>query len=78
MSKVDSWRELLYLSVNSYVDIKSEWHYYFVKVNVLVTQLVLLFGTLGAVACQAPRSMVFPRQKYWSGLLFPSLGDLPS
>ena len=29
------------------------------------------------VACQAPLSMGFPRQEYWNGLLFPSLGDLP-
>ena len=29
------------------------------------------------VACQAPQSMVFSRQEYWSGLPFPSLGDLP-
>ena len=28
------------------------------------------------VARQAPLSMGFPRQEYWSGLLFPSLGDL--
>ena len=28
------------------------------------------------VAHQAPLSMGFPRQEYWSGLLFPSLGDL--
>ena len=27
--------------------------------------------------CQAPLSMEFPRQKYWSGLPFPSEGDLP-
>ena len=26
---------------------------------------------------QAPLSMGFPRQEYWSGLPFPSLGDLP-
>ena len=26
---------------------------------------------------QAPLSMVFSRQEYWSGLLFPSPGDLP-
>ena len=30
------------------------------------------------VACQAPLSMGFPRQEYWSGLPFPSLGDLPN
>ena len=29
-------------------------------------------------ACQAPLSMEFSRQKYWSGLPFPSPGDLPS
>ena len=29
------------------------------------------------VARQAPLSMVFPRQEYWSGLPFPTLEDLP-
>ena len=29
------------------------------------------------VACQAPLSMGFPRQEYWSRLSFPPLGDLP-
>ena len=29
------------------------------------------------VACQAPLSMKFSRQEYWSGLSFPSPGDLP-
>ena len=28
-------------------------------------------------ACQAPLSMGFPRQEYWSGLPFPPLGNLP-
>ena len=27
---------------------------------------------------QAPPSIEFPRQEYWSGLLFPSPGDLPN
>ena len=30
------------------------------------------------VACKAPPSMGFSRQKYWSGLPFPSPGDLPN
>ena len=34
------------------------------------------FATPWTVACQAPLSMVFPRQEYWSGLPFPSPGDL--
>ena len=35
------------------------------------------FAILWTVACQAPLSMRFPRQEYWSGLSFPSPGDLP-
>ena len=30
------------------------------------------------IACQAPPSMGFSRQEYWSGLPFPSAGDLPN
>ena len=29
------------------------------------------------LACQAPLSMGFSKQEYWSGLPFPSPGDLP-
>ena len=39
---------------------------------------VRLFVTPWTVASQAPLSMGFPRQKYWSGLPFPSPGDLPN
>ena len=35
------------------------------------------FATPWTVARQAPLSMEFPRQEYWSGLPFPSPGDLP-
>ena len=45
--------------------------------RVLVTQCVQLFATPLTVACQAPLSMGFSRQEYWSGLPFPSQGDLP-
>ena len=38
---------------------------------------VQLFATLWTVAYQAPPSMGFSRQEYWSGLPFPSPGDLP-
>ena len=33
---------------------------------------------LWTVAHQAPLSMGFPRQEYWSGLPFPSPGNLPN
>ena len=35
------------------------------------------FGTLWTVASQAPPSMGFFRQEYWSGLSCPPPGDLP-
>ena len=38
---------------------------------------VQLIATLWAVICQAPLSMGFSRQKYWSGLSCPPPGDLP-
>ena len=44
---------------------------------VLITQSCQLFVTQWTVACQAPLSMEFSRQEYWSGLPFPSQGDLP-
>ena len=39
---------------------------------------VQLFVTPWTVACQAPLSMGFSSQEYWSGLPFPSPGDLPN
>ena len=39
---------------------------------------VRLFATPWTVTYQAPWSMGFSRQEYWSGLPFPSPGDLPN
>ena len=39
--------------------------------------LVRLFAIPWTVACQVSLSMGFSRQEYWSGLPFPSPGDLP-
>ena len=36
-----------------------------------------LFSNPWIVAHQAPLSMGFPWQEYWSGMPFPSPGDLP-
>ena len=38
---------------------------------------VQIFVTPWIVARQIPLSMGFPRQEYWSGLPFPTPGDLP-
>ena len=39
---------------------------------------VQLFVTPWTVACQAPLSMGFSKQEYWSGLPCPPPGDLPN
>ena len=39
---------------------------------------ILLFATPRTVDHQAPLSMGFFMQEYWSGLPFPSPGDLPN
>ena len=49
-----------------------------VKVKVKSLSCVQLFATLWTVAYMAPLSMGFSRQEYWSGLPFPSPGDLPN
>ena len=43
----------------------------------LVLKLCPALATPWTEACQAPLSMGFSRQEYWSGLPFPSPGDLP-
>ena len=48
-----------------------------VKVKVKSLSCVQLFATPWTVAYQASLSLGFSRQEYWSGLPFPSLGDLP-
>ena len=42
----------------------------------LVAKLCLTLAILWTVTCQAPLSMGFSRPEYWSGLPFPSPGDL--
>ena len=49
-----------------------------VKVKVKSLSSVQLFETPWTISYQAPLSMEFSRQEYWSGLPFPSPGDLPN
>ena len=39
---------------------------------------VLFLETPWTIDHQAPLSLEFPKQEFWSGLLFPSLGDFPN
>ena len=43
----------------------------------VVVILLLSLATSCTIAHQTPVSMGFSRQEYWSGLPFPSPGDLP-
>ena len=44
----------------------------------LVARSCPTFATRWTVACQTPLSMGFSRQEHWSGLPFPSPGNLPN
>ena len=44
----------------------------------LVAKSCLTLATPWTAACQAPLSMGFSRQEYWSGLPFPTPGDIPN
>ena len=57
-------QKLLEVEINLRVKVKSLSH-------------VRLSATPWMVTYQAPQSMGFSRQEYWSGLPFPSAGDLP-
>ena len=51
----------------------------FMKVRLSqLLSLVQLFAIPWTVGCQALLSMGFPRQEYWSGVPFPTPGDLPN
>ena len=56
------------------------WGKPIIKMDLLVVELlnyVQLFYDSLDCSCQASLFMGFPGQEYWSGLLFPSSGDLP-
>ena len=57
----------------SKIQIELEW-----KIKVKSLSHVRLFATPWTVAYQAPPSMGFSRQEYWSGLPFLSPRDLPN
>ena len=68
-----SWRILQFAVIHTLKDFsvvnETEW--------VKLLSHVRLFATPWTVAYQDPQSMGFSRQEYWSGLSFPSPGDLP-
>ena len=59
-------------------NLKKNGYMYKKKMKVKSLSCVQLFATLWTVAWQAPSSMGFPGQEYWSGLPFPTREDLPN
>ena len=63
-----------------YTEVYKKWYGIWFKFNSngggLVAKLCPILVTPWAVACQASLSTGFSRQEYWSGLPFPSPGDL--
>ena len=83
LSCVKSAGESFFMSVNVFAFPAFPFDSFFflssvslLKLCVLSCWHVQLFGTPWIVAHQTPLSMEFSKQKYWSGLLFPTLGDL--
>ena len=71
---LQSWKTPRCSLTNERTLILQRWHIH------LCTQLltnVRLFATPWIAGCNTPLSMEFSRLKYWSGLPFPSPGDLP-
>ena len=55
---------------------KIKWIFFFIFILYWSLVTSYFFVTLWTVAHQASLSIAFPRQELWSGLPFPSLGDL--
>ena len=86
VKKKPHWRPFFFPLNNTdakiFNKILTNWIWYcavlfYVCMCVCVFSHVWLFGTPWTVACQVSLSMEFSRQKYWSGLPFPTPGNLP-
>ena len=66
----------IYIHTHTYTPMYMYTHIY--CCGCLVTKSCPTLVTPWFIAHQAPLPMGFPRQEYWSGLPFPSPGDLPS
>ena len=71
----DHQRSICTIRVHNTAETPLKQHLTFVKVK--WSRSVWLFVAPWTVAHHAPPSMEFSRQEYWSGLLFPTPGDLP-
>ena len=68
----------LSLTQGKCTQLKTDLYLHFLVLQVKSLSLIRLFVTPWTVAYEAPPSMGFSSQEYWSGLPFPSPGDLPN
>ena len=76
LSEINSWKHIMILLSHIYIRLKTYKDY---NIGLKWSRSVVSnSATPWTVAYQAPLSMGFSRQEYWSGLPFPSPGDLPN
>ena len=73
-----SWYFIMVIFCISLMAFHIYWSFVYPQNEVKSLNHVQLFATRWTVAYQAPPSLGFSRQEHWSGLPFPSPGDLPN
>ena len=68
---------LVFLCISAVLFFLSKLRFHRLSIMLCGLSRVQLFATPRTVACQAPLSMEFSRQEYWSKLSFPTPGYLP-
>ena len=81
-NQVEVWSSMFMIMKYILASRVKEWGCFLQNSSITLTSKLLNGCHVGilqpwTVACQAPLSMGISRQEYWSGLPFPSLGDLP-
>ena len=74
---IEIWGIILNLKKAFVLPKLSKQNYWNLAAHAQLLSCVQLFATPWAIACQAPLSMTFSSQEYWSALPVPSPGDLP-
>ena len=71
-ARVLEWGAIAFSAMLSYLTLKATLH----ETSMKLLSCIQLFATPWTVGILHPPSMGFSRQEYWSGLPFPSPGDL--
>ena len=80
LTKLNRKKNIIQRGYNPYsLVVFTEWQFFFFFsfLRICCAQSRLTLCDLWTVACQAPLSLGFSRQEYWSGLPHPPPGDFP-